>query len=96
MMENTVYNFLVDIVNEVHPAIQTGINRYTIEIHHNAAQDMGFIYYGNKHNLYCQQVGREIHIAYTLGPLRKSPNFWQVDLARPDSRETIANIFRTN
>lgn len=91
-MESTVYSFLADIVNnEVHPPILVGPNNYKIEIRYDTNHRDSFIYYGAKNRLCCYQDGHEILIYHIF-----SLSSWRVDLADPNSRETIANIFKTN
>lgn len=95
-MENAVYHFLVDIVNSIHPPIRIGINRYTFEIRHNTGSisNEAFVYYGNKNNLYCEQIEQELLIRNPF--TRDLFHVYRISLADPSSRETIANIFRTN
>jgi hypothetical protein len=91
-MENTVISFLNDIVSEIHAPQQIGPNRFVIEMKGWTDLNGTYIYVGNKRHLYCEQYGQELQIFFR----RQSLPYFQIDLARPDSRELIANIFRTN
>lgn len=92
-MENTVISFLNDIVSDIHAPHEIGPNRYVIEMKGWADPSGTYIYVGNKRHLYCEQIGQELQIFYAK---YWSQPIFQIDLADPNSRETIANIFRTN
>jgi hypothetical protein len=91
-MENAVISFLNDIVSEIHAPHQIGPNRFVVEMKGWTDLNGIYIYVGNKRHLYCEQYGQEIYIDYGR---TNGPNF-QINLADPNSRELIANIFRTN
>lgn len=91
-MEKTVESFLIDIVNGLHLPVQIGPNRYTVNIRYSYGYGEKFMYIGDKTNIFCEQMGQKIRI-WVHHPKEYS---WFVNLADPDSRETITNIFRTN
>lgn len=93
-MEDAVINFLNDIVGEIHAPRRIGPDRYLIEMKGWSDLNGTYVYVGNKRHLYCEQFGQELCIDYgrynPMGPI------FQINLADPDSRERILNIFRTN
>lgn len=93
-MEDAVISFLNDIVSEIHKPQEIGPNRFVIEMKGWTDLNGIYVYIGNRRHLYCEQFGQVLCIDYRR--YGSTDPIFQINLADPNSRKLIANIFRTN